>query len=51
MPDESETDFNVIIQGQLNSIVEAQGISTELKMYDNGYMLTISIEKVEDVEE
>lgn len=47
----NEVDFNTVVHGQLNSIIEAQAISSEIKMFDNGYMLTISIEKVEDVEE
>jgi hypothetical protein len=44
----TEVDFNTVIHGQLNSIIEAQAISSELKMYDNGYMLTITIEKMEE---
>lgn len=45
---EKEVDFNVIVQNQLSSLVEAEGLSTELKMQDNGYQLTILIEKMED---
>ena len=43
-------DFNTIVNGQLSSLIAAQGISSELKMQDNGYQLTILIEKIYEEE-
>ena len=50
MPDNTDIDFNVIVQNQLSALIEAQGISSELKMQDHGYQVTILVEKMEDDE-
>ena len=51
MPDEKETDFNIVIHDQLNSIIAAKGISSELKIQDQGYQMTITIEKTFEEDE
>ena len=45
-----EVDFNLIIQNQLTALLNAQGVSNELKMVDEGYQISILIEQVEDDE-
>jgi len=43
-----ETDFNLIVRKQLESLINAQGISTEIKMQDGEYQISILIERMED---
>ena len=49
MPDEKEeVNFNVIVQNQFNALVESRGISSELKMQNDGYQITVLVERMED---
>jgi hypothetical protein len=43
-----ETNFNTIVVNQLSSLIEANGVSTELKMQSKGYQITILIESIEE---
>ncbi len=47
----TEVDFSTVVHNQLNSLIAANGISTELKMQDHGYQISILVEKIEDGEE
>lgn len=44
-------DFNQVIKAQLTASLMSGAVSNELKLIDNGYMITITVEKLdEDVE-
>ncbi len=45
---EEEIDFNLIVRKQLESLINAQGVSTEIKMQDGEYQISVLIERMED---
>ena len=45
------SDFNEVLKNQITALIESKGESNELKIIDQGYMITLLIEKTYDSEE
>jgi hypothetical protein len=48
---ENKTDFNEAVANQINSVIITSAISSELKVQDGGYQISILIEKIFEGEE
>lgn len=51
MNNQDKKDFNKVLEGQLTAMVHSGAYYNEMKIEGSGYIMTIVIEKVDNIEE